>query len=1211
MVGERQMRAWGLGVLFGLVVLVVGCGGNSTPVAVLVTTTTSGATSTSITILESTSAQFVAAVTGSTAKNVFWQICLPIATTTTTAPINCTQGVGPMQCSIPTVTTPLTGFGTITMNGLYTAPAAPPQPAVFLVVATSCVDMTKFGTFIVIVDSGVRVTVTPSTATVAATETLQFTATVTGTSNTGVSWLVCASGTNTTPMNCVASGTVGPNGSITSSGLYTAPASTGSALVRAVSAADQNQSGAANVVVSTETPPTLSTSPTAPPINPPTAAQGSVQQDVYLTGSNFISTTNVVAGGVVLPSASVVLIDSTLIRATIPGALFTRAGTLQVGVQDQKGNTSTAPLNVIAVRPVALSALPSSVPQSTAATPTVILTGGFFSPNATTATFNGQSVTATVTSSGLLSLAIPSGDLLTPGLYPIVVTNAGLAPGQPSESALNFGVTPVPAAIPGSASATTVPVGASPSAVAIDQSHGIAVVTNRADGTVSLINVGTQSAIGGAIAVGHQPTGVAVDDLLPDPIALVVNSADFTVSTIDLKTQAVVGGPLSVAIGPTNTSPVPFAVGINPLTHRALVAYTSTNQATVLDLSTGIPSIVEQVGGAGSVLGTGANPAVAIDTRLNWAIVTPGGSGAVSLTDLGANVSAGQPGGRSPQVIGSISISSTLQGIGIDSQAHEALVSDPQAGTLTVINALDYSVSRVTSGGFPFNQTGFGAVAANPLENVGIAVGGGTSGASAVIVDLENSTVLQTVGGFDSANLVAVAVDPTSNQAVAVDQANNRVYFVSLGPALNAVQITEASPAIIFGGPATGNVPLTVNGSGFVSGSEVTLDGTPIPTTFISSRQLTAIVPGGVGGLVGVPRNFALQIENPNNVLSNVTDLTVVQAVPVGGAPVGVSVDTYRDLAVVTNSTDGTVTLIALTPDTPVGTNQTPAGAIGVIGGPITVGAQPEGVAVIPRLGLALVANNGTNDATIVDVTQTKVPAVVSLCGTLCSAPTGVAINQDSATGVVTNTNPGSSTTLGSVSTVSLTAATSTQGPTIDHNPIAVAIDPNPSFPYAAVATDSSTSSVDFINLPISTLVGRTTGLSNPTGIVFDPVNQVFLAANSLQNQVVIIDPTSFLPTPIAVGIGPTSLDYNFQTRTLVTVDSVSHSMSILGYSCPPSLAAPACVGPQVSTVIGLGGNELTAPVFGPNAVAIDPILNLAVLIDEDNNQVLLVPLPH
>jgi len=1206
------MRAWGLAVL---VVLLLGCGGNSTPVSVVVATTTSGATTTSLTLLESTSAQFVAVVTGAPSTIVFWQICLPTASTTV-APTNCTQGVGPTQCTsdIPRVSKPLTGLGTITLNGLYTAPSSPPQPNNFWVVATSCVDSTKFGVFTLIIDSGVRVTITPSTATIAAAQTFQFQATVTGTTNSAVTWLVCASGTNSAPMNCVPSGTVSPNGSITPTGLYTAPATTGSAVVQAISAADQNQTATADVTVAAETPPTLSTSPTLPPLDPATVAQGSVQQDVYLRGANFISTTNVVVGGVVLPSANVVFLSTSLLRATIPGALLAQAGTLEVGVQDQKGNTSTAALSVIPVRPVVVSALPSSLPQSAVSTPTVLLTGGFFSPSTTTATFNGQSVTATVSGSRLLSLAIPSGDLTTPGLYPIVVTNSGLAPGRPSESALNLAVTPVPTAIPPSASATSVSVGLSPSAVAIDRADGIAVVANTGDGTVSLVNVGTLSAIGTAIPVGHQPTGVAVDDLLPDPIALVVNSADLTVSAIDLKTQAVVGAPLSVAIGPANTSPVPLSVGINPLTHRALVAYISTNQATVLDLSTGTPVIVQQVGGgSGLLFGTGPNPAVAIDPRVNWAVVTPGGGGAVSLIDLGTNPSPGQPAGRSPQLIGSVAASTSTQGVGIDTQAHVALVSDPQSGTLATVALLDFAVTPVTSGGVPFNQQGFGAVAANPLEGVGIAVSGNASGASAVVVNLQNSTVLQTVGGFSSgANLQAVAVDPVTNQAVAVDRANNKVYFISLGPALNPVQIVETSPVIVFGGAGAGNVLLTVNGSGFVSGSQLTLDSTPLATTFVSSRQLTAVVPGGVEGLLNAPRNFAVQVVNPSSVVSNVADLAVVLPIPVGKAPVGVAIDTDRDMAIVTNLADGTVSLVALTPETPVGPNQIQAGAIGVVGGPITVGTQPEGVAEIPRLGLALVANNGSNNATIVDVTQTKVPADVALCGAACVAPTGVGVDQDSGTGLITNTNPGSSTTLGSVSFVSLLAATATQGPSIDHNPVAVAIDPNPSFPYAAVATASATSSVDFLNLSTGgTLAGRTSGLTNPTGIVFDPVNQVFLVANSLQNQVVILDPASFLPTPVAVGIGPTSLDYNYQTRTLVTVNSVSHTMSILSYTCPPSLAAPACVGPQVATVLGLGGAQQTAPVFGPNAVAIDPILNLAVLVDEDNDQVLLVPLPH
>ena len=69
--------------------------------------------------------------------------------------------------------------------------------------------------------------------------------------------------------------------------------------------------------------------------------------------------------------------------------------------------------------------------------------------------------------------------------------------------------------------------------------------------------------------------------------------------------------------------------------------------------------------------------------------------------------------------------------------------------------------------------------------------------------------------------------------------------------------------------------------------------------------------------------------------------------------------------------------------------------------------------------------------------------------------------------------------------------------------------------------------------------------------------------------------------------------------------------MSVMDYTCPPSNTAPTCPNPHVRVVLGLGGAQSSSLVLGPNAVAIDPRLNLAVLVDPDNNRVLLVPLPH
>jgi len=1250
------MRVWWLGAL-ALIALLGGCSSNSTPVAVTITTTAAGASTSSITIIESTSAQFEATVSGASSNIVFWQICLNRGSNTSKPPVppsDCTQGVGPTQCNnIPTVKSPITGYGTITLNGLYTAPPAPPAQDAFYVIATSCVDTTRFGFFQIIVDSGIRVTVSPTTATIGETQQYQFNATVTGTNNLGVSWELCTSGANG-PTDCQPSSgpqppnpcMLGPNGCLTSSGLYVAPATTAAAIIEAISAADQNQIGTASVSVVANSAPSVSA------IDPLTAAQGSAQQDVYLTGTNFFTNSTVTANGVVLPLADVDVISTTLVRATIPAAELAQGQgtcssvtgqcTIQIGVQNPGNNNAAAiTLNLVPVRPGLIGELPQSVIASNTSTPTIILTGGFFSPQitlngnllGTTATFNGQSVPATLINSRQLSLALPAGAVANPGLYPIVVQNAGIPAGQPSSAAINLGVTPALAATGGATG--SIGVGTNPSAIAIDEADGIAVVANTGSNSVSLINLASNT-VSATITVGNAPTGVAVDDLLATPIALVVNSLDQSVSTINLKTATVVGAAFPISIGPINTSPVPFSIGVNPVTHRALVAYQSTNQATVFDVSTGTPANAMQIAAtAVAAFGTGPNPAVAIDPQLNWAVVTPGGAGAVNLVDLGlaANTIPGFAAGRQPQVIGSISISASIQGVGINPETHEALLTNPQTGAVTEFSLLNYAVQTVTQGASNYVNLGASAAAATAFENVAIAVAGSSAGSSAAIVDLVNGEVLQTLPSsvFPGGNLQAVAVDPATNQALAVDEKNGLVYFIPLGPAITGPQIVSTSPAVVFGGPTSAAVTLTINGSGFTNTSEVLLDGTSLASlggtvTFNSARQIVATVPGGVTGPLAFPRRYALQVEN-GAAASNVTGLEVVQAVPVGNAPVGVAIDTDRNMAVVTNSGDNTISLVALSTQTPTGPSQSANGFIGVVpNGTLTVGTTPAGVAAISRLGLALVADNGSNGATLVDVTQNFTP--VDLCATPGCAgnqPIGVAIDSDSATGFITDANLTSPTSPGAVATVTgITPGTTTgaspgpphgspgAGVTVDHNPVAVALDTNPLFPFAAVATDSSASTLDFLDMSKGNeLVQRTSGFSNPTGIVFDPVNQVFLVANSLQNQVAIIDPATFLGTPVAVGIGPTSLDYDFQTSTLVTANSISNTMSVLSYVCPPTLAAPACVGPQVSTVLGLGGTQATVPIFGPNAVAVDPMLSLAVLVDEDNNQVLLIPLPY
>jgi len=416
-------------------------------------------------------------------------------------------------------------------------------------------------------------------------------------------------------------------------------------------------------------------------------------------------------------------------------------------------------------------------------------------------------------------------------------------------------------------------------------------------------------------------------------------------------------------------------------------------------------------------------------------------------------------------------------------------------------------------------------------------------------------------------------------------------------------------------------VTLVLTGANFAVNSVVRLDqgnaaigGMILPATATGCsggvcRQLTATI---AANTLTSARRYLVDVQNgANGPVSNFTDLTVIQAIPVGTTPVGVAVDTIRDSAVVTNSIDNTASILSLTPVAPAFSPES-LGPVGVFG-TVSTGGTPEGVGIDPRLGIALVANNGSDNVTVIDEINAFAPGPINLCGSSCTGPTGVAVNPDTSTAVVTNTNSNTLFTNGEVAFYSLSRGASvsaTLGPflAVDQDPVAVAIDPKLNF--AGVATASSTSSFDIVSILQAAIVNRVNNLQNPSGVVFDPVNQIFITVNSLLNNLVFTDPASANSTTANVGIAPTSVDYNFQTSSLITVNSGSHTMSVLDYTCPPN-AGPTCFAPQVRDVLTLGGAQTSTLVLGPNAVAIDPKLNLAVLVDPDNNRVLLVPLPH
>ena len=1195
------MRSWKWGAIILLAAGLASCGGNSTPVAVTVSP------STPQTVLPNHTDQFSAVASGSSTTTIFWQICLP-PVTSTNQPTNCTQGVGPTGCPIPTVSAPLTGFGTITASGLYTAPGGIPTPNNFVVMASACAKSTDFFTVAMTIDSGIRVQISPTTpVTMGTGETFQFSATVTNplNGNDALTWLV--NGMVGGGPDCLAT-----TGCISTTGNYSAPANapTGAVTITAQSSADPSKQAQVTVTVVTAAAPTLDT------ISPTTATQGSVQQDVYLNGSNFLSTSQVILNTVsppIIPPTPVptTFISTQLLRATIPSSLLQQQLTLQVQVQSQlNGASGPSQLPVQAVRPAVLFSTPDTV-LSTAAGANVVLTGGFFSlggnaPGSTTATFNGVALAPpTVTDSRHITISIPLGDLSIPGLYPITVQNLGVA----ALAGVNLAVQPSPADF--TSPLTSTPVGAGPTAVAVDPALGLAVVVNTAGNSITFVNLATQAA-SAPLAVGNGPTGVAIDDQLPDHLAVVVNSTDQTLSFVDLSTQTVVG-TLPINLQPLTAMPPPpqpFSIGINSQTHRGIVTYQNTDQAMIIDMLTPNPffqcttppcpvSVIGGVVGSGPPsYGTGQNPEVAIDSSLNWAVVTPGGQGGgLNIVDLGREAvpaSGLNPAvsARPPSLVGVGTVSQSVQGIGINTETHQLLLTDPDGTTLSAFSLLDNSLTTLifTLNGVAFDETNFVAAGINQLSNIGIAV---NNNGSVVIVDMSGGKVLKQLP-LGVTNPQAVAIDAAHNQAIVVNQGSNSVSFVSLGASFRPLQIAEISPSTAFVTNPPTALALTINGAGFISGSaQVFLDGTSVGGVVSNGgRTITATVPST---MLASARRYSVTVQNHGSTdTSNIAALTVIQPVSVGNAPFGVAVDTTNDIAVVTNSVDDTVSLINLLTGTVI--NPTT---------PIPVGATPEGVAVNPRLGLAAVANFASNNLSVLDDTGITTDVVTAkTCGTTCEGPTGVAIDADQNEAAITGSLSSTVSFVGSLADSGTTGNADLASPNTAPNPLAVAVDPNPLFNYAAVATSSQASTLDLFNMAGGgTLVNRINGLEGPTGVVFDPVNQVFLAANSLLNTVVIVDPVSTNATSFPVGINPTSIDYNFQASTLVTFNSASNTLSVLDYVCPPTTNnAPNCEAPQARDIIGLGGS----PQF---SVAIDPKLNLVVLVDITNNRALLVPL--
>jgi len=252
----------------------------------------------------------------------------------------------------------------------------------------------------------------------------------------------------------------------------------------------------------------------------------------------------------------------------------------------------------------------------------------------------------------------------------------------------------------------------------------------------------------------------------------------------------------------------------------------------------------------------------------------------------------------------------------------------------------------------------------------------------------------------------------------------------------------------------------------------------------------------------------------------------------------------------------------------------------------VTVGTSPIGVAINDSTGVALVANFGSNTVSQINLGLLfgSSPATSLTAATIggVQAPIAIAIDPDRGTNnqglaEVTGLQLTSGGPVGALYPVDIGLATPTLSTSIPFGSVTSApngIVFNPAVPAGA---------------PSQTLSGLspivTTGTSN---------SGLFYVNSSGGDVITSFNPDNGQALQTHVGINPTALAVNPQSGAILTSNFGGKSASIVD----------TVTSPKTVQTLGFPGSAQ----FG---VAIDQFTNLAVIVDQANNRVLLFPMPN
>jgi YVTN family beta-propeller protein len=397
----------------------------------------------------------------------------------------------------------------------------------------------------------------------------------------------------------------------------------------------------------------------------------------------------------------------------------------------------------------------------------------------------------------------------------------------------------------------------------------------------------------------------------------------------------------------------------------------STAYVTLSARNSVVP-VMLATGAAGAPIAVGVDPvAVAIARDGRAAYVANSGGNSVSVIDLASG-----------------SVASTI----VVGNRPSAIALTPDGSKAFVANGDDASVSVIdTASGAVLASIGVGV---NP-DAVAIAPDGSKAFVGALgssdgyhpglsIIDIATGTVSATL--YDG-YYTGVAVSPNGSEVYALGNAYLVEYNAATGARVNQFYLPVSTLA----------VAVTPDGRALY----LTQGPQPTPTAFGSvvyvfdtaTSTITDAIAVGAG-----PTAVAITPDGTRAVVSDLTDGTlsilsppaksVLATVPLGPAwaqPAGVAFSPDGGSAYITDSHIGAVSVISTATDTVIAT--------------IAVGKDPQTVAFAPSGGAAYVANQGDGTVSVIDAASKAVTATIDVGG----SPHGIAVTPDGRKAYVTD----------------------------------------------------------------------------------------------------------------------------------------------------------------------------------------------------------------